>query len=135
MLAACPVFDTFFDPASPWDPLGLFADQGGLDHVTVPGGATHGVSDCPAGVALAPGDALAWTSDSMWQGGATGVLLSQDQAHRFADCEAKGLCGLPGNPYDGLGGGWQLCFAGYGCTNPSAANFDPEAAVDDGSCG
>ena len=51
--------------------------------------------------ALAPGDAIAWTSDRSHQG-SVGLMDN--------GCAAKGTCGLPysGN---GLGGGWELCFA------------------------
>ena len=76
-------------------------DIGIVDYVTLPGGATHGGSDCPAGAALVPGDALSWTSDGDFQG-SVGRLDN--------GCAAKGTCGVPYS-YEGLGGGWQLCFA------------------------
>eukprot|EP01045_Picozoa_sp_COSAG04_P012452 COSAG04_NODE_839_length_9957_cov_18.873504_4_plen_170_part_00 len=89
VLGPCPVFD-------------LNPYQNGLDHVTLPGGAAHGGSDCPEGAALAAGDAIAWTSDGSRQGS---VGDSHDNG-----CAAKGTCGLPYSAY-GVGGGWELCFA------------------------
>eukprot|EP01045_Picozoa_sp_COSAG04_P025754 COSAG04_NODE_3442_length_2812_cov_2.507188_3_plen_124_part_00 len=86
VLAPCAVFDTY---------------HVSTDYVTLPGGARHGGSDCPEGAALAPGDALNWTSDSNNQGSVGG--------HYPNGCAAKGTCGLPYS--HGLGGGWQLCFA------------------------
>eukprot|EP01045_Picozoa_sp_COSAG04_P041865 COSAG04_NODE_12943_length_627_cov_1.070076_1_plen_89_part_10 len=41
-------------------PCAVFDLCGGDDYVTLPGGATHGGSDCPAGAALAAGGALSW---------------------------------------------------------------------------
>ncbi len=73
------------------------------DHVTLPSGARHGVSDCSEGVVLVPGDALSWTSDSEYQG-------SVGYNGYDNGCAAKGTCGLPYSGH-GLGGGWQLCFA------------------------
>ena len=64
-------------------------------------GAQLGGSDCPVGAALAPGDALSWASNSASQGSV---------GHHDNGCAAKGTCGAPYS-YDGLGGGWQLCFA------------------------
>ena len=86
VLAPCRVFDT----------------ESNFDYVTLPGDAEHGGSDCPAGVALAPGGAIVWTSE----GGSQGSVTS------YGDngCAAKGTCGLPFSR-DGLGGGWELCFA------------------------
>eukprot|EP01045_Picozoa_sp_COSAG04_P007564 COSAG04_NODE_398_length_14962_cov_39.977461_7_plen_308_part_00 len=106
VLGPCPVFDTYDSN----DPL------------TLPGGAAHGGSDCPEGVALAPGDAIAWTSNDHSQGS---VGFPNDNG-----CAAKGTCGLPYTYYgpgstevgggcganndqrcpNGLGGGWELCF-------------------------
>ena len=89
VLGPCPVFDML--------------DGGGSegDSVTLPGGAAHTKSDCPEGAALAPGDAIAWTSSVNGQGSV---------GHRDNGCAAKGTCGLPYS-HDGLGGGWELCFA------------------------
>ena len=87
VLAPCAVFDT--------------NSGAGYDYVTLPGGARHGGSDCPEGAALAPGDALSWTSNDRHQG----TVGYDDNG-----CAAKGTCGLPWSDY-GLGGGWQLCFA------------------------
>mgnify|MGYP004358302859 CR=1 FL=1 len=53
------------------------------------------------GAVLVPGDAIAWTSDIFGQGSV---------GHHDNGCAAKGTCGLPYS-HDGLGGGWQLCFA------------------------
>eukprot|EP01045_Picozoa_sp_COSAG04_P039024 COSAG04_NODE_10732_length_756_cov_5.818874_1_plen_118_part_00 len=75
----------------------VFDTSGAGDFVTLPGGEQLGGSDCPVGAGLAAGDALSWTSSGSGQGGANG-------------CAAKGTCGLPYSR-DGLGGGWQLCFA------------------------
>eukprot|EP01045_Picozoa_sp_COSAG04_P004841 COSAG04_NODE_216_length_19953_cov_85.343558_12_plen_429_part_00 len=110
VLGPCPVFDTY----------------SGADYVTLPGGAAHGGSDCPVGAALAPGDAIAWTSDGSSQG-------SVGRSYADNGCAAKGTCGLPYSTYE-LGGGWKLCFGMPGCTLPNAANFNPQATVDDGSC-
>ena len=49
-----------------------------------------GGSDCPVGAVLSPGDSVYWHSNSEWQG--------------------NGGNGLP-ESRDGLGGGWQICFA------------------------
>ena len=54
------------------------------------------------GAGLAAGDALSWTSNGANQGHYAG---NYDNG-----CAAKGTCGAPYS-YDGLGGGWQLCFA------------------------
>ena len=67
-----------------------------------PRGAQRGGSDCPEGAALAAGDALSWTSDGYDQGS----VGDYDNG-----CAAEGTCGLPYSGWDGLGGGWQLCFA------------------------
>ena len=98
-----------------------------LDSIIVPPDylpcCTYTRSDCPAGVALAPGDSVRWKSNSNRQGSVAG--------HGTNGCTAKGLCGLPwtyhgsggvvadpgypdfpnGYP-NGLGGGWQICFEG-----------------------
>ena len=66
------------------------------------GGAEHHGSDCPVGVALAPGDAIAWNSNDWGQGSVGG--------NRDNGCVAKSTCGLHVSS-DGLGGGWELCFA------------------------
>ena len=66
----------------PWD----------LDYLTLPDGSQHGVADCPAGAVLAAGQSLAWHSDGSYQG-------------------HNGGNGLRANPTQGLGGGWQVCFA------------------------
>ena len=63
----------------------------------------HDGSDCPEGAALAPGDAIAWASNDYAQG-------SVGSGHGDNGCAAKGTCGLPYS-WDGLGGGWELCFA------------------------
>ena len=96
MLAPCAVFDTFYY-------------SGNHDFVTLPGGAQHAGSDCPVGAALAPGDALSWTSDAYDQGSVDPHIVGNG-------CAAKGTCGLPysynsQDKNNGLGGGWQLCFA------------------------
>ena len=93
-LGACGVFDTYTDNN---DEL-LDSD----DFLTMPGGSTHGGSDCPGGAVLSPGDSVGWASNGYWQGNPGG---SSDNG-----CGAKGLCGLPYSG-SGLGGGWQICFA------------------------
>eukprot|EP01045_Picozoa_sp_COSAG04_P012453 COSAG04_NODE_839_length_9957_cov_18.873504_5_plen_419_part_00 len=111
-LGPCPVFDT----ANYNDDVTLSGEERG-----------HYGSDCPEGAALAAGDALNWTSGSSAQG-------SVGSYNYDNGCAAKGTCGLPYSRL-GLGGGWELCFAGgWGCTNPAATNYDPAAAADDGSC-
>ena len=111
MLGPCAVFDMSF-----------------LDFVTLPGGETYTRSDCPANVALAAGDTIVWDSSGNSQGSVGADL------HGAYDCSAQGICGMPFSMSE-LGGGWELCFAGgWGCTNPAATNYDPEAAIDDGSC-
>eukprot|EP01045_Picozoa_sp_COSAG04_P022745 COSAG04_NODE_2615_length_3851_cov_1.872601_2_plen_270_part_00 len=87
VLGACPVFDTVDG-----------------DSVRLPGGAAHYGSDCPEGAALAPGDAIAWTSDN---GNGQGTV---GHPNYDSGCAAKGTCGLPYSER-GLGGGWELCFA------------------------
>jgi hypothetical protein len=74
VLGPCPVFDT----------------HGNGDALALVGGARYYNANCPAGEALAAGDALSWRSDSNWQAYSGG--------------------GLPGSR-DGAGGGWQICFA------------------------
>ena len=86
VLGACGVFDTYYNNG---------------DTVTLPDGSSHGGSDCPAGAVLAAGGSVGWASD----GGGQGGNLGDDNG-----CGAKGLCGLPFSN-DGLGGGWQICFA------------------------
>eukprot|EP01046_Picozoa_sp_COSAG06_P038786 COSAG06_NODE_4509_length_4193_cov_11.274792_2_plen_387_part_00 len=93
VLRACTVFDTM---------------NNGVDLVTLPGtlpDAEHEGSDCPVGAVLAPGDAIAWTSNTGNQGtvGCSGTYSDNG-------CAAKGTCGLSWSQ-DGLGGGWQICFA------------------------
>ena len=84
VLEPCGVFDTVMD-----------------DYVTLPDGSRHHNADCPAGVALSPGGAVGWASDSQFQG----------SVGRFENgCTAAGSCGLRYNEA-GIGGGWQLCFA------------------------
>ena len=83
VLGACGVFDTY------------------LDRVTLPDGSRHYGSDCPAGALLAAGGSVGWASDGSYQGSV---------GHYANGCDAKGLCGLPFSE-DGLGGGWQICFA------------------------
>ena len=79
----------------------------GWDLVTLPGGVEHVGSDCPEGAALAPGDAITWTSDSGLQGS---VGCTESRCGDGNGCAAKGTCGLTFT-YNGLGGGWELCFA------------------------
>ena len=86
LLGASGVFDT--------NPRGY-----GSDYITMPNGSTHTGSDCPEGVLLLSGDSVGWASDRENQGN-----------NGDNDCAAHGLCGLPYSD-DGLGGGWQICFA------------------------
>ena len=87
-------------------PCAVFDAQGGStnDYISLPGGATHDASDCPNGAALAPGDAIAWHSDGNMQGSQTGNGVDNN------GCAAKGTCARPWSR-NGLGGGWELCFA------------------------
>eukprot|EP01051_Picozoa_sp_SAG22_P007249 SAG22_NODE_503_length_9694_cov_13.573736_5_plen_1203_part_00 len=62
------------------------------DLLTLPDGSRHHGADCPAGAVLAAGQSLAWHSSTRWQG-------NNPQGN-----------GLP-QSHDGLGGGWQVCFA------------------------
>ena len=89
VLADCGVFDTY-------PPSGAVGAYTTTDHITLPDGSTHQGSDCPVGVDLPPGGSVGWTSDGGMQG--------------TPDCAAKGSCGLSWSN-DGLGGGWQICFA------------------------
>jgi len=59
------------------------------------------------GAALAPGDALAWHSSGSDQGT---VPFHTWQQPPNNGCAAKGTCGRAYST-DGLGGGWELCFA------------------------
>ena len=78
------------------------------DYVTLPGGEQLGGSVCAVGAALATGDTLSWTSDKEFQGS---VGNQPGWGGEYDNgCAAKGTCGLPFSQ-DGLGGGWQLCFA------------------------
>jgi hypothetical protein len=72
------------------------------DRITLqPDDLMHGGSDCPTGAVLAPGDSVSWYSDSGDQGSV---------GHDTNGCATKGTCGLPYSA-NGLGGGWQICFA------------------------
>ena len=75
VLGACGVFDTE------------------ADSVTLPDGSSHHYSDCPAGVALAAGGIVGWTSDGDTQG---------NVGRTSNGCDAKGLCGMPWSHF-GLG--------------------------------
>jgi hypothetical protein len=72
-------------------PCGVFdTENSDYDYVTLPDGSRHGGSDCPAGAVLAAGGSVGWASDRSYQGhGGNGLPVSED----------------------GLGGGWQICFA------------------------
>ena len=80
VLGPCPVFDTY----TSGDALAL---PGAFD-LSLPVGYHN--ANCPAGAALAAGDALSWTSDGSWQGQRSGNGLPRSQ--------------------HGAGGGWQICF-------------------------
>ena len=77
-------------------------DNNPADSVTMPDGSKRYGSDCPMGPVLLPGDSVGWTSSGAYQGNEGGGWDN--------GCAANGLCGLPWS-YDGLGGGWQICFA------------------------
>ena len=64
--------------------------------------------DGAVGAGLMAGDALSWIADYADQGS----VGYRDGRGNPTDngCAAKGTCGAPYS-YDGLGGGWQLCFA------------------------
>ena len=93
LLGPCGVFDTWFDP------------------VTLPDGSSHAGGDtgpnCPVGAALAAGGIVRWGSNHHDQGSSN---HGGDRGVADNGCAAAGLCGLP-QSYDGLGGGWQICFA------------------------
>jgi hypothetical protein len=95
LLGACTVFD-----------VDIYEEE---DYLTLPDGSRHYGSDCPFGVALAPGGALSWQSDGNQQGG-NGPWPSGAGAYDNG-CAAKGTCGLPVT-FDTkeLGGGWDVCF-------------------------
>ena len=82
---------------------GVF-DLAGDDFVTMPGGVRRGLSDCPEGTSLMPGETVTWHSDGGHEGG-------QHPDPRVArnGCEEKHICGV-GYSHHGVGGGWQLCF-------------------------
>ena len=106
---------------------GVFDTVGGstADFITLPDGTMRSGSECPAGAPLTLGDSVGWSSNSVSQGSV---------GHNSGNgCTAEGLCGLAWHSL-GLGGGWQICFPGPGCTNPDAVNFSPSATEDDGSC-
>ena len=99
MLESCAVFD-----------LSCSTDRGCLyqavgDYLTLPDGLHHQGSDCPAGVLLAPGDALSWVSDHDYQGNYGTEDSSYDNGFG-----ATGTCGQPQSTH-ALGGGWVVCFA------------------------
>eukprot|EP01046_Picozoa_sp_COSAG06_P004741 COSAG06_NODE_203_length_20332_cov_14.679978_9_plen_222_part_00 len=81
---------------------GVFDTEACCDVVTLPDGSSHYGSHCPAGAVLAAGGSVGWTSDTASQGNHGGGYDN--------GCDAKGLCGLAYTP-NGLGGGWQICFA------------------------
>ena len=58
LLGECSVFDT----------MDYVRTSSVGDALTLPDGSTHSGSDCPVGVALAPGDTMSWESDDRWQG-------------------------------------------------------------------
>ena len=84
VLGPCGVFDTSFDIVT--------LDGSRYDH-----------SNCPHGAALAVGGSVGWESNGANQGNAGDDVAA-------GGCDAVGLCGLPYSE-DGLGGGWQICFA------------------------
>ena len=87
VLGGCGVFDTYTDS----------------DLVTLPDSSNHLGSDCPVGAVLATGDTVRWSSDSEYQGCVGDTRCDNG-------CTVAGLCGLPYSQFDGLGGGWQICF-------------------------
>eukprot|EP01051_Picozoa_sp_SAG22_P007246 SAG22_NODE_503_length_9694_cov_13.573736_2_plen_281_part_00 len=95
VLGGCPVFDTQARGSTYGDYLSDGSLSGG-DYLTLPDGSTYGGSsthDCPTGAVLAAGQSLAWHSDGSWQGG----YYDTHYTH---------------TTFDGLGGGWQVCFDG-----------------------
>ena len=89
-------------------PCAVFDTWNGNDHVMLPGARRYH-SDCPVGATLVAGDALSWASNEAYQGSVGCRGSCGDNG-----CAAKGTCGAPYS-YDGLGGGWQLCFACNAC--------------------
>lgn len=76
-----------------------------------------------------------------------GCMISSDPAYdAMADVHVPDYCDVPASFHPGcmIEGGWNYdptakqpthCYYRTpGCTNSSAANYDPEAAIDDGSC-
>jgi hypothetical protein len=108
MLGACGVFD-----------LGPF------DFVILPDGLNRGDSNCPDGEVLAAGDTVRWETDGNNQG-------SLGRTANPASCIAKGTCGLPYS-HEGIGGGWQICFASSGHDTSSEPAPAP-APTTAGSC-
>eukprot|EP01043_Picozoa_sp_COSAG02_P022963 COSAG02_NODE_1211_length_13860_cov_3.931618_2_plen_1693_part_00 len=134
------------------DSCSVFDTETGEDVIALPGGATRSGSDCPEGTPVLLGDEMVWYSDNDHQGS------------YFAPngCQEKGLCGptqadgrhdstvgagwggvMTGLPWQEhfnqaftLGGGWEICFVPqvFGCTNPTASNYNPAATANDGSC-
>jgi hypothetical protein len=107
VLGRCPVFDTeVMDfirlPSAPWSSYR---------------NAWYN-SDCPQGIALAPGDTISWTSDRLYQGssGPQSPNYPAGMSIRFPHdlgangCVAKGTCGAPFSLGGAAGGGWELCF-------------------------
>lgn len=151
LLGGCGVFD--LSTAFPPDMITLPSDTGceGLSEHSYASERLsrcgHSGSNCPTGEALVAGDSILWTSGHGCQGGG-GCSVSNG-------CASAGLCAEQPFSEEGLGGGWQICFAeismcqdgshrewidgtwacvSHGCTNPSAINYAPGAVVDDGSC-
>ena len=60
-------------------------------------------SDCPVGAVLPAGGSVGWISNGGCQGSCPGSIGN-------THCHALGTCGLRYSN-DGLGGGWQICFA------------------------
>eukprot|EP01045_Picozoa_sp_COSAG04_P022289 COSAG04_NODE_2497_length_4008_cov_1.911486_2_plen_382_part_00 len=87
VLAPCAVFDT-----EHYDFVGTPANQND---------GWRG-SNCPVNMALGLGDTLGWHSSDSMQGNQGGDMDN--------GCATKDTCGLPFSS-DGLGGGWEVCFA------------------------
>eukprot|EP01043_Picozoa_sp_COSAG02_P010643 COSAG02_NODE_378_length_23535_cov_35.310164_14_plen_865_part_00 len=103
VLDPCPVFD-MYNIDTVVVPGGTYMCFTDGDWVNDCPGTEHRQSDCPVGVALGPGDVIAFTSDEDHQGSTNWPSGGGN------GCEAKGTCGLPFSMHE-LGGGWELCFA------------------------
>lgn len=101
VLGPCGMFD-----------MDVFGADAGQDYITLSGeygGTTHRGSACPVNAALVPSDNVRWRSGDANQGN-YGPAHNGSPSGYDNRCATASLCGLPWS-HDGLGGGWQVCFA------------------------